>query len=174
MNEPNKRPHLKAGAKVCLFGAIAVFGQMAQGGEAPPAYVLTAITDQARGLQVLDGAYDEVIEHLAAAEKKNRFAENNNLCVAYTKTNNLAEAEKACTAALKSSTLLSRPYDSPRKIGHAVALSNRGVIRAVSGDIELARRDFQEARKADRYLSTAAENLAILEERSRETVSALQ
>jgi len=174
MNEPNKRSLLKTIGKVFLFGTVAAFGQVAQAGEAPSAYVMTVISDQAQGGQLVQGAYGEAIENLTAAKKRYRFAENNNLCVAYTKTNQLPEAERACSAALKSSKPLFGLYDVPRKTDYAVALSNRGVIRAVTGDIERARQDFQAAIKANRSLSAAAENLAILDAKTTETVSALQ
>ena len=173
MNEPNKRLLLKTMGKVFLFGIVAAFGQVAQAGGAPSAYVMTVISNQAQGDQLVQGAYGEAIENLTAA-KRYRFAENNNLCVAYTKTNQLPEAERACSAALKSSKPLFGLYDVPRNTDYAVALSNRGVIRAVTGDIERARQDFQAAIRANRSLSAAAENLAILDAKTTETVSALQ
>jgi tetratricopeptide (TPR) repeat protein len=174
MNVPNKRTRLKTRGKVFLFGIIAAFGQIAQAAEAPSAYVMTVILDQAQGDQLLRGSYGQAIESLTADSKRPRFAENNNLCVAYTKTNNLPEAEQACSAALRNSKPLFGLYDLARKTDHAVALSNRGVIHAVSGDLERAKQDFRAAIKVNRYLTAAAENLAILEAKTTEAVSALQ
>jgi hypothetical protein len=57
---------------------------------------------------------------------------------------------------------------------YAVALSNRGVIRAVSGDIEQARQDFKAAMKFSSTLTAPAENLAALEAKTTETLSALE
>jgi hypothetical protein len=44
----------------------------------------------------------------------------------------------------------------------------------VSGDLERAKQDFRAAIKVNRYLTAAAENLAILEAKTTEAVSALQ
>jgi hypothetical protein len=54
----------------------------------------------------------------------------------------------------------------------ALALSNRGVIRA-TGDDSGARQDFELAIKLGRKLSAPVENLARLETEASETVSSL-
>jgi tetratricopeptide (TPR) repeat protein len=163
MNEPNKSL-FETMRKACLLGALAAFGQAATAGEAAMPYVMTVISDQAQGEQVVRGHYNEAIRQITSATNTNRFAASNNLCVAYTKVNKLADAERACLDALKRSrsTFMSW-YDIAKKTDHAVALSNLGVIRAVSGDSARARKDFREAVRLTRSLAAPAENLATLE-----------
>jgi Tfp pilus assembly protein PilF len=55
----------------------------------------------------------------------------------------------------------------------ALALSNRGVIRAITGDDSGARQDFELAIKLGRNLRAPTENLARLETEASETVSSL-
>jgi tetratricopeptide (TPR) repeat protein len=167
-----------ATGKIFLAGMLAAFTPIAQAQENSAAYVMTVIDDQAAGDQVVSGAYGQAIESLTALISKpgNKFAVNNNLCVAFTKTNRLPEAEQACSAALRTSrTTYASWYDiNSKRDFYAVALSNRGVIRAVSGDTEQARQDFRTAMKFSSTLIAPAENLAVLEAKTTETLSALQ
>jgi tetratricopeptide (TPR) repeat protein len=167
----------KATGKLLLMGMFAMIVPIAQAQENASAYVMTVIHDRAAGEQVLSGAYDQAIESLTAntAKRSRKFAASNNLCVAYTKSNRLPEAEQACSAALRSSkTAYVSWYDANSKRDfYAVALSNRGVIRAVSGDIEKARQDFKAAMKFSTSVTAAAENLAVLDGKTTETLSAL-
>jgi len=164
--------------RMFLTGMLAAVAPIAQAQENPAAYVMTVIHDRAAGDQVISGAYGQAIESLTAntAKHSSKFAASNNLCVAYTKTNRLPEAEQACSAALRTSkATYASWYDvNSKRDFYAVALSNRGVIRAVSGDTEQARQDFRAATKFSSTLSAAAENLAVLEAKTTETLSALQ
>jgi tetratricopeptide (TPR) repeat protein len=161
---------------ICLTGMLAAFAPIAQSQENPSAYVMTVVHDQADGAQIIAGAYGEAIESITAGKRSKRFAANNNLCVAYTKTNQLAEAAQACTAALRASKAsYAAWYDATSKRDfQAVALSNRGVIHAVSGDAEKAGQDFKAAMRLGSALTAPVENLAVLEAKTTETVSALQ
>ena len=164
--------------KMFLAGMLAAFAPIAQAQQNPAAYVMTVIHDRAAGDQVISGEYGQAIERLTAntAKRSSTFAASNNLCVAYAKTNRLPEAEQACSAALRTSkTTYASWYDVISKRDfYAVALSNRGVIRAVSGDIEQARQDFKAAMKFSSTLTAPAENLAALEAKTTETLSALE
>jgi Flp pilus assembly protein TadD len=157
---------------------LAAFAPIAQAQENSAAYVMTVIHDRAAGDQVISGAYGQAIDSLTAntAKRSSTFAISNNLCVAYTKTNRLSEAEQACSTALRTSkAAYASWYDvNSKRDFYAVALSNRGVIRAVSGNTEQARQDFKAAMKFSSTLTTPAENLAVLEAKTTETVSALQ
>lgn len=164
--------------KIFLTGMLAGLAPIAQAQEKQnaAAYVMTVIGDRAAGEQVISGAYGQAIESLTAntTKRSSRFAAANNLCVAYTKTNRLSEAESACSAAIRSSkATYASWYDVNRKRDfYAVALSNRGVIRAVSGDTEQARQDFRAAMRISSTLSAPAENLAALEAKTTETLAA--
>jgi Flp pilus assembly protein TadD len=168
----------KATGKLLLMGMIAVMTPIAQAEENASAYVMTVVHDRAAGEQVLSGAYGQAIEHLTAsnAKRSSKFAASNNLCVAYTKSNRLPEAKQACSAALRSSktTYTSWYSANSKRDFYAVALSNRGVIRAVSGDIEKARQDFKTAMKFSTSVTAPAENLAVLNGKTTEALSALQ
>jgi Flp pilus assembly protein TadD len=163
--------------KIFLTGMLAVFAPIAQAQEKQnaSAYVMTVIGDLAAGEQVISGAYGQAIESLTAntAKRSTRFATANNLCVAYTKSNRLTEAERACSTAIRSSKANASWYDiNSNRDFYAVALSNRGVIRAVSGDAEQARQDFRAAMRISSTLRTPAENLAALEAKTTETLAA--
>ncbi|MEX2122567.1 MAG: hypothetical protein WD795_01655 [Woeseia sp.] len=160
---------------VCLLGTLSAFGPVAQAGESQPAYTMTVIADRAQGDRVVAGDYGQAIAQIAAetGKRSDQFAVSNNLCVAYTKLNDLPKAEVACSEALRiSKEMYGSWYDSDRKRNyHALALSNRGVIRAVSGDAQLAREDFLRARRLSDTLAAPSENLARLEAEMTQTVS---
>jgi Flp pilus assembly protein TadD len=178
MIERKFRTLCEATGRILLTGMLAAFAPIAQGQESSSAYVMTVIDDRAAGDQVISGAYDQAIESLTAIVSKrgNGFAASNNLCVAYTKTNNLAQAERACSAALRSSkaTYVSWSDVTSKRDFHAVAVSNRGVLRAVTGDVEQARQDFKAAMKYSSSVTAPAENLAVLEAKTTEILSAVQ
>jgi len=167
---------LRNAGEIFLTGMLATVAQPAHAQEITAAYVMTVIHDRAAGDDVISGAYGQAIESLTAnaAKRSSRFAASNNLCVAYTKTNRLPEAEQACNAALRvSKAKYASWYDvSSKRDFYAVALSNRGVIRAVSGDIEQARQDFRAAMKFSSTLTAPTENLAVLEAKTTENLSA--
>lgn len=83
------------------------------------------------------------------------FAEQTNLCVAYTKIRDVEKASTACDAAVaqmkeqEDRASRSRSERSAEVRAYrsdlAVALSNRGVLLAATGDAELARKDFRAA-----------------------------
>lgn len=151
--------------------------QFAHADAPQPSYVMTVIADEAEGQKMIAGDYAEAIAGITTPKGRQRssFSVSNNLCVAYTKTNDLSNAEEACANALRVSRVIFNVwYESPRKRrDHAVALSNRGVIRAITGDVDGARSDFEQARKLNDSLAAAAENLARLQRQEAPTVSSL-
>jgi hypothetical protein len=88
-----------------------------------------------------------------------------NLCVAYTVTRELAAARPACDRAVA----LAKHADHaslrrfPRSAATAQALSNRGVLRAVSGDAAGATSDFDAAARMKGASAAASRNLAHLQ-----------
>ena len=141
---------------------------------------MTVIRDAAYGGKVTAGKYDEAIVKINAHTKRpsEQFFASNNLCVAYTKSNDIDSAEKACNDALELAAdergFDSEDLDRIERKYTAMALSNRGVLRAVSGDNVNARRDFLEAMNLEAGLSSPARNLARLDSRIAETMTSLQ
>jgi len=87
-----------------------------------------------------------------------------NLCVAYTMTKAFREAVESCDAAVT----LARQVDGPESRSlspagaTARALSNRGVLRALSGDVAGAARDLQSAVRSPGRSGTPERNLEYL------------
>lgn len=137
-------------------------------------YTMTTIIDASYGDKVAAGNYDEAIEKLSASESKNdAFFKATNLCVAYTKIGNFAEATIACDAAVekarqmdfeKRSQISRRFQVKTQKTYLAMALTNRGVLHAVTGDVELAQQAFSEALDTYENAKPAKTNLAKLDE----------
>ena len=137
-------------------------------------YTLTAIEDVSYGDAVVAGDYRTAIEGILSSAKGARggFEAQTNLCVAYTRSGKFEKADASCEAALAA---LSRHYDRFAVPGltpvhsrrtHekylALALSNRGVLRAVSGKPDRAREDFEKAASLKYGLDVADVNLAKL------------
>jgi Flp pilus assembly protein TadD len=163
--------------KLAVTFAVSALAFSVSGGaeERQSAYTMTAITNASYGERVTRGEYEYAIEKITAPDynKKGSFESAVNLCVAYTKIGALESAQLNCDAAISkvrermkgsSAFMLSQlpGYSSPER-DLAVALSNRGVLRAVSGDLELARQDFAEAVKLETTLDAPGINLARLE-----------
>lgn len=143
-------------------------------GEDKLVYTLTAIEDISYGEQVLAGEYHTAIEGILSSSKVRRagFEAQTNLCVAYTRSGEFDKAERSCDAALavlderrrqSAPTGVAGSYSRRTHEKYvAVALSNRGVLRAVSGRPELARQDFTRATRLKFGLDVADVNLARL------------
>ena len=140
-----------------------------------PQYTLTAIEDSSHGQDVLEGRFELAVAELTSGNKRwqRTFETKTNLCVAYTKLGDFDNAAPACDAAVEAmrtqmrqpSSRLHQLYPDRRAISRylAVALSNRGVLRALSGDSELAREDFLSAQSLGVLEATANTNLAKLD-----------
>lgn len=178
MTEVNRiglfKARIGAGAAGLLLAASM---QVASAQDSQSAFVMTVIADRAQGEKVISGDYAGAIEAITApgSPQRDDFAASNNLCVAYTKSNDLARAGEACAEALRASRATAGPsYDAYRnRRDHALALSNRGVIRAITGDVDGARGDFERAAKLNDRLRAVPDNLARLERADTRTVSSL-
>jgi len=138
-------------------------------------FKMGVVEDKALGRSIQSGKYDKAIARLTTRSPatKGTFSSQNNLCVAYVKTARFDKAAEACEAAVdrvktlearvakkSARSLESRAYRSDL----AVALSNRGVLLAISGDATKARADFQAAIKlGSRHARFAANNLQRLD-----------
>ncbi len=147
--------------------------------ESTSAYQMAVIRNEAFGRVLLSGDYDTGIEKISSYSNKRAksFAAKNNLCVAYTLTQRFDDAAPVCEAALSISDRYAGygvstigPYTSRDR---AIAYSNRGVLRAVTGDFDGARQDFEFAAQVNAELDTAAANLKWLESRQATAASSL-
>ena len=137
----------------------------------PGAFHMVAIEDIAQGRLVTQGAYSKAVRRLEAnASQRFSFERANNLCVAYTKSNVLDKAEQSCDAAVAeagvtetTNAITAGPDARLRARYQAIALSNRGVFKAVSGDITGAHVDFERALDLYDELEEFHINLAYLE-----------
>lgn len=172
-----KRNDENFASKLAVTFAVSALAFSVSGGaeEIQSAYTMTAITNASYGGKVASGEYEYAIEKITAAgfNKKDSFESAVNLCVAYTKTGALESAEQSCDVAIArirdrmsagSAFLLSyMPGFAAQERDLAVALSNRGVLRAVRGETELARQDFSEAVELGTSLDAPRINLGHLE-----------
>lgn len=118
-------------------------------------FQMAAVIDRAHGNAVVAGDYDQAIANLD--DDQRYFESSTNLCVAYTMTGELEKADAECASALR----ISKRKEIRRDI--AVALSNLGVLKAVSGDLDGAQEDFSRAIRVNRKLPYASENLQLLQ-----------
>jgi tetratricopeptide (TPR) repeat protein len=146
----------------------------------PPAYSMAVIQDEAYGMTLMSGDYKKGISKISsfAGKRAKSFAANNNLCVAYTLTKDFDNAASACEAALTASEKYGKysdtpinPYNSSRD--QALAYSNRGVLRAMTGDYDGAKQDFEFAARLSKYLDAPSDNLARLKTKEATALSSL-
>lgn len=164
------QPKHKYGALATLFVA-AAFSSHASAEDGPDTpLTMTVITNHAYGKTVTRGEYEQAIDRITGNGRRvsKRFAEQTNLCVAYTKTNEIEKARTACDAAVSSverrgarasrGTWYASAAVHAYQSDLAVALSNRGVLRAAIGDADLAERDFVAAINLNTALTSTIEN----------------
>ncbi len=152
------------------------FSMPATAEETPAAaYTMTVIKNEAHGRHVTAGKYEQAIDRITrgGTRGKDSFSDQVNLCVAYTKTRDIHNANASCNAALaglkKREARATRSKKSPLydnyKRDLAVALSNRGVLFAVSGDTQRAEESFAAAIRLQTSLShIAVSNLVRLQQ----------
>lgn len=166
----------RAFAVACALLLGPVFSMPVTAEETPAAvYTMAVIENEAYGHRVTAGKYEQAIDKITrgGSHVKDRFADQVNLCVAYTKTKDTKSANLACSAALagvkkqegRATRSKKGPLYGSYKKDLAVALSNRGVLFAVAGDTERAKEDFAAAIELQTSLShIARSNLECLEQ----------
>jgi tetratricopeptide (TPR) repeat protein len=161
-----------------LFSATISAPALAENEGAAP-FKMAVISNEAYGRSVTSGKFAQAIDSITAGghRSRDRFADQNNLCVAYTKTSDLEKASVACNAAIarlkrRKSRASTSAWNYSAE-GHAyrselaLALSNRGVLLAATGETELAKKDFLAAIELETRSSSFAEsNLDRLEQLS--------
>ncbi|MEJ2127602.1 MAG: hypothetical protein P8X81_02015 [Woeseiaceae bacterium] len=171
----SKRNHFNgtgAGAKMLCGLSIALACAPAWSDSNNVKYTMTVLRDTAYGSKIMEQKYEQAIDKIKQRPGRyDAFSKGTNLCVAYTKSGELDLAEEACEAAVaaartaklkQSRSAFSDPVNETRVRNLAVALSNRGVLRAVNGQSEEARDDFNAALALDTRLSAPKVNLARL------------
>lgn len=120
-------------------------------------FTMGVISNDAYGIAVKKGKYGQAIERITKSGKRlsGSFADQINLCVAYTKSYEIEKASAACDAAIaqvkKQESRVSRitskrnPEVRAYRANLALALSNRGVLLAATGDAGRAEQDFYAA-----------------------------
>ena len=161
-------------AVVCSTVVLAFGASTANAETEALTYRLSAIQDAAYGRMILADDFESAIDRLEDRSRRGipGFFAATNLCVAYIKTGDLELAETSCAAAVEEITALVEA----RNPGYgeatdsmavrrfmAMALSNRGVARALKGQHDLAAADFEKAIDIKSRLAEPAINLARLE-----------
>lgn len=142
-----------------------------------PKYTLNTITDAAHGRKIIAGEYDEAINKIKTSSRwsTDNYYAATNLCVAYIMTRDIESGTAACDAAvmqMEEKLASRRSFQYPHSLEGrayrrylAIALSNRGVLRAIGGEAEQAREDFRNAMELQARIPAAEVNLARLENR---------
>lgn len=131
-------------------------------------YRMLVISDQDAGDELLAGRYADTIDSITRSSlRSDLFSANNNLCVAYVRVKKADKALKACKKAVDRSRRESRR-------NKAIALSNLGVVRALTGDIDTARHNFRAALRLHGRLEAPRENLDRLEIKFGQTTATLR
>ena len=127
-------------------------------------YRMTAFGDTLGFDQIMSEDYDAASELLDSRyAEPNRYARHANLCVSLLKSKDVDGAMVSCQRALNvaptdlSSSLLPGPGKRTAIMTHLY--SNRGVVRAVAGDVFGARADFERALSLDADNANARSNL---------------
>jgi hypothetical protein len=118
------------------------------------------------GKEIEAGNYDAAIvlaSTRAPHDLEGALIAATNLCVAYTIKRDLDGAYDACAEALTLARRVDKATSTRRATATARALTNRGVLRAVSGDTLGAAADFREAARSSSDWAAPTRNLAYLE-----------
>jgi Flp pilus assembly protein TadD len=147
----------------CIFLLTTMLSAVAAAHEPARPYQLTVIADDAKGERIMDGDYQTAIASINNRDVT-EFSEANNLCVAYTMNGETTLAADACDKALALVESQPRTVSTPKDLRRslAVALSNRGVYKALSGDTQGAKVDLSRAVGLRANLRQATQNLSRL------------
>ena len=157
------------GTVLLVTGLLTAGALLVPAARAAAGYEMESYLDSPGGMEVAAGDYATAITKARSAaarmDSTAALVGATNLCVAYTVTGELEPAAAACERAL---TLARSADASPgmrrtASTATAKALTNRGVLRAVSGDVARAAADFRKAAELRGAGPAPARNLAHLE-----------
>ncbi len=164
---------ISAAAKVACALSLAMACTPAWAEDNKPKFEMSVFTDAPQGSKILSGKYDQAITKInARSQSSDTLHVQTNLCVAYTKAGEIDAAQKACDEAVAAAKTLRKVRNSPfigeppsrvRARYLAITLSNRGVVKAVRGDLEAAKKDFDAALAQTPEVSSVQTNLERLE-----------
>lgn len=137
---------------------------------ADSAYEMIAYLESLSGSRLAAGDYagaiDFATKRLHGGTAMSRLVEHTNLCVAYTVVRDFALARERCDTALE----LARHVDEDLSHGvsrteqeTAKAMTNRGVLKAMTGDVAGAASDFRRALAVTGPRNAAGSNLLRVE-----------
>ncbi|MEL7298549.1 MAG: tetratricopeptide repeat protein [Pseudomonadota bacterium] len=132
---------------------------------------MSAVEDSAAGKQIMAGEYEAAADDIRndGRQRYDAFAKATNLCVSLTLSDELDAAEAHCESAVQQSRNLKHLYKlgvdgraSP-KLSYAIALSNLGVLRVMTGDLDTAESHFEKAASIATRLDSPDHNLSRLQ-----------
>jgi hypothetical protein len=147
---------------------IAVIGVTSLSVASAASLEMGSYSNAASGKEIEAGNYDAAITlaraPIARHDLEGALVAATNLCVAYTIKRELDGAYDACAEALTLARRIDKATSARfRPEATARALTNRGVLRAVSGDTLGAAADFREAARSSGDWAAPTRNLAYLE-----------
>jgi len=171
MNNMTLRKRVGAPAMALCVLSLTLAGTPAWSGPGKPGYHMSVYNDAAQGSKILAGKYKLAIEKInARTPKRDVVLVKTNLCVAYAKSGELEQAAQACDEAVlaaqeqhSAKTHLAKSLASDYERYYAIALSNRGVLKAIAGDLDAAREDFDAAMALRSRLDVIRTNIELLE-----------
>ena len=135
-------------------------------GPAQTKYEFVVVGNQAFGNLVSNGEYQLAIDRINGRQNVYPFAAATNLCVSLSMLGRLDRAAAQCDEAIKQAEASSLPGPKRWKGHHqlatrwAMAYSNRGVFRALSGDLSGAEEDFRMAVEHEAKMNAPTRNFA--------------
>tara|TARA_Y100001933_G_scaffold183876_1_gene182709 strand:+ start:13324 stop:13827 length:504 start_codon:yes stop_codon:yes gene_type:complete len=157
---------MTASRKSATTAALALTALLAVG-SAHAGYRMTAFGDTLGFEEIMSENYDAASELLDSRRAElNRYARHANLCVSLLKSKDVDGAMESCQRALSvaptdlNSSLLMGTGKRTAIMTHLY--SNRGVVRAVAGDVFGARADFERALSLDEDNANARANLEVI------------
>lgn len=160
-------------AKVLFALSLSVACAPAWSDDSRPKFEMAVYSDAPQGMKILSGKYDQAISKInTKPSSADRVHVKTNLCVAYVKAGNIDAADTACEEAVvaaesmnkvRTSSFIGQSSAKVRARYLAVALSNRGVVKAVRGDLEAAKLDFGAALAQRSGVSSVETNIEQLE-----------
>lgn len=127
-------------------------------------FEMSVVLDRAHGALVEQGDYETAIDRISH-DRRQPFASSTNLCVAQTMTDRFEQAASSCDTAVSLAEFAvenGHRKDRDYVTELAVALCNRGVLRAKTGDPSGAAGDFSKAAKLNSQSNAPVQNLSHL------------
>ena len=136
------------------------------------AFIMSAVEDSAAGKQIMAGDYEAAADDIRndGRQRYDAFAKATNLCVSLTLSDELDAAEPHCESAVQQSRNLKHLYKlgengrANPNLSYAIALSNLGVLRVLTGDLDTAQQHFENAASISTTLDNPDHNMNRLQQ----------